>query len=88
MSFKKIKTILLLAIFVLPLSACGEGWVVEKTTAYFPYGNQRTAGSGVVYVRAKLLPERQLNLSNIKTEKKVVDKIMGADDLFKKVQRK
>lgn len=47
---------------LLLLSACGEGWEMKLDNAVFPYGNSRTAGSGVVYVRAKLLPEKALNL--------------------------
>ena len=85
---KKLRTAMCLSLLVLPLSACGEGWVAEKTTEYFPYGNQRTAGSGIVYVRAKLLPERKLNLQAADAITKVGEKIMGADDVFKKVQRK
>ena len=42
---------------VLTLSACGEGWVPQKYMG-FPYGNERTAGPGVEYVRARLLPEK------------------------------
>lgn len=44
------------------LAACGDGWEAQKTTEYFPYGNQRTAGSGVVYVRKNLLPEKELKV--------------------------
>lgn len=42
---------------VFTLSACGEGWVPQKYTG-FPYEEERTAGSGVEYVRARLLPEK------------------------------
>jgi hypothetical protein len=45
------------------LASCdGEGWEMQLTNTAFPYGNQRTAGSGVMYVRAKLLPEKTLSL--------------------------
>lgn len=39
----------------LMLASCGEGsgWEMKLTNTMFPYGNQRTAGSGVAYVRAK-----------------------------------
>lgn len=52
------------------LSACGEGsgWEMQLTNTAFPYGNQRTAGSGVMYVRAKLLPEKALSLENVQRD--------------------
>ncbi len=46
----------------LALTACGEGWEAQRTTEYTPYGNDRTAGSGVVYVRAQMLPKKELEL--------------------------
>ena len=51
----------LMALTLLPLSlsACGgEGWEMRKTNTVFPYGNQRTAGSGVEYVRASMMPAK------------------------------
>jgi hypothetical protein len=52
----------LLLILPLALTACGEGWEARRTTDVFPYGSQRTAGSGIIYVRAKLLPEKELKV--------------------------
>lgn len=54
-----------LCLFALPfcLTACGEGYEMQRTTNFFPYGNQRTAGSGIMYVRAKMAPERQVNIT-------------------------
>lgn len=52
----------LLLIVPFVLSACGEGWEAKLTNTHFPYGNERTAGSGIIYVRANLMPERELNL--------------------------
>ncbi len=46
----------------LALSACGEGWEMIRTDTMVPYGNTRTAGTGVAYVRAKMLPEKDLKL--------------------------
>ncbi len=57
----KFKSWGLMALTLLPLSltACGgEGWQIQKTTTTFPYGNQRTAGSGVEYVRASMMPAK------------------------------
>ncbi len=60
MSSSRFKTKLLLAaplLLMLPLAGCGEGY---EMTAYsgFPYNNERTAGHGVAYVRASMLPQR------------------------------
>lgn len=44
------------------LTACGDGWEMQLTNTVFPYGNQRTAGSGVMYVRAKMLPKKELKI--------------------------
>lgn len=54
----------------LSLAACGEGsgWEMQLTNTVFPYGNQRTAGSGVMYVRAKMLPEKTISLENVKRD--------------------
>lgn len=41
------------------LAGCGEGYDLIKTDTMFPYGNQRTAGSGYAYVLAKMLPPKQ-----------------------------
>jgi hypothetical protein len=49
----------------LALSACGEGWEMKLTNTHFPYGNQRTAGSGVMYVRAHMMPEKELKLKPV-----------------------
>lgn len=66
---KKIKLTLALSLCVLGLSACGEDYQMVLVDDYFPYGNQRTAGSGVAYVRMKMAPARPLN---IKVEDKTV----------------
>lgn len=40
------------------LAACGEGWVMQPVRDYVPYSEERTAGPGVAYVRAYMLPEK------------------------------
>ncbi|MCD8496651.1 MAG: hypothetical protein LRZ85_00300 [Alphaproteobacteria bacterium] len=54
----------------LMLASCGEGsgWEMKLTNTMFPYGNQRTAGSGVAYVRQKMLPEKTLSLESVKRD--------------------
>ncbi len=56
-----------LFLLILPfcLAACGEGWEMQRTTNFLPYGNIRTAGSGVMYVRAKMMPEREMNVTPV-----------------------
>lgn len=39
-----------------------------RTDAMVPYGNSRTAGTGVAYVLAKMMPEKELNLQPVKRE--------------------
>jgi len=45
---------------VFMLAGCGDGWEAKRTDTLFPYGNQRTAGSGVAYVLAKMLPSKDI----------------------------
>lgn len=65
---KKMKLALLCVPTILALSAC-EGYELVRTDA-FPYGGQRTAGSGVAYVLAKMAPEKELKLDKQCGEKK------------------
>lgn len=46
----------------LGLSACGEGYEVVKVRNQVPYTEERTAGPGVAYVRAHLMPEKTIIL--------------------------
>jgi hypothetical protein len=61
MPSRSFKYLLLLA--PLCLAACGEGWEMVRVTNVVPYGNSRTAGSGVAYVRAKMLPKKEVQLA-------------------------
>ncbi len=75
--------LVVLAVLPLALSACGEGWEQIRTEA-FPYGNQRTAGTGVAYVRSALMPERELNLEPLHASKtKAVSSAEESDDKSK-----
>lgn len=42
----------------LTLAACGDGWVAVPYEDQVPYTEERTAGRGVTYVRAHMLPEK------------------------------
>lgn len=57
MPYKKSLLFAVSALFIAPLAGCGEGFEPVAYTG-FPYGNIRTAGTGVAYVRANMLPER------------------------------
>lgn len=66
MAFKRIVFLSASSLFL--LTGCGEGYEVINTNTMFPYGNQRTAGSGVAYVLAKMLPEKDLKLESVPKE--------------------
>ena len=86
------KALLRLAILSAPLllTACGEGWEVHRTSDYGTYEMDRTAGTGVAYVRAKMLPEKEIvvepMMEEISTEAK--EPVMQADEIFSKALRK
>lgn len=86
------KALLRLAILSAPLvlSACGEGWEIQRTSDYGTYEMDRTAGTGVAYVRAKMLPEKEIvvepMMEEISTEAK--EPVMQADEIFSKALRK
>ena len=61
MSSHSMKYLLLCVPFM--LTACGDGWEMIRVDNVVPYGNTRTAGSGVAYVRAKLLPPKDVNVA-------------------------
>ena len=90
------KSLMRLAILSAPLvlTACGEGWEAQKTSSHFPYGNDRTAGSGVVYVRAKMMPEKELVTEPIMEEAKAepveetVEPVLEAEEIFSEAQKK
>jgi hypothetical protein len=89
---------LALAVLV-SLTACGEGYEAIRTTDVFPYGNQRTAGSTIMYVQKKMMPAKTLKvepqpaiedvMTTPKPEPETID--LSADemeDLFRAAQRK
>ena len=88
------KSLIRLAILSAPLvlTACGEGWEAQKTNVHFPYGNERTAGSGVVYVRAKMMPEKALItepiMEEVKAEPETVEPVLEAEEIFSEAQKK
>lgn len=97
--FSSNKRTLLMVAPLLLLSACGEGWEAQKTDEIFPYGNKRTAGSGVVYVRAQMMPEKELKLepvaempkeevAPVKKAEPVAKPVLDAEEIFEDAQEK
>lgn len=62
MTMKRSAVIFLTGLSSLTLAACGEGWEPQPVRGRVPYTEERTAGPGVEYVRAYLLPEKGPNL--------------------------
>ena len=63
MSLRSLKYAVMAAPFL--LAAC-DGYEMIRTDA-FPYGNKRTAGTGVAYVLAKMVPQKELKLETTST---------------------
>ncbi len=87
------KTLLRLALLSSPLvlTACGEGWVAQKTDAHIPYGNERTAGSGVAYVLAKMMPEKDLVVEPVMESPEpetTIEPVLEAEEIFSDAQKK
>ncbi len=58
-TYRKISVGLLCA-SVLALAACGEGWEMVQVRNQVPYTEERTAGPGIAYVRAMMMPEKKI----------------------------
>ena len=83
----------------LMLVACGEGWEMQRVDNVYPYGNLRTAGTGVAYVRVKLLPKKELKIEPVMDEiseveivpeagSAVTETILDAEEIFTDAQVK
>ena len=76
----------------LMLVSCGEGWEVQRIDNVVPYGGSRTAGSGVAYVRAKMMPEKELKVEPIAViePEPVVEAVpaLDAEKIFNEAQTK
>ena len=73
--FLRVSILSLAAVPALMLSACGGsgGSNNSATEPYYgvPYTHERTAGTGVAYVRGKLMPPRETNTQMIVPQKPV-----------------
>lgn len=54
--------IALCGVSTLSLAACGEGWEMVEFRGQVPYVEERTAGPGVAYVRAHMMPQKSIVL--------------------------
>ena len=69
----------------LALTACGEGYEVVKIRGQVPYTEERTAGPGVAYVRAHMMPEKTIVLP----ETIIAPEVKDAEPIFEqKMQKK
>jgi hypothetical protein len=85
---KPIRTVttILLGASTLGLSACGEGWEPQELRGRVPYVEERTAGPGVEYVRAYMLPEKGPKLEPQMPAEE--NPIKDADPIFEHGQKK
>ena len=68
----------------LSLAACGEGYDMVKIRGTVPYVEERTAGPGVAFVRAHMMPEKTVVLPE-----PLVTPVESAEPMFeKKMQKK
>lgn len=79
---------LLLAAPLLALSACGDGWEMVRTDAMVPYGNTRTAGTGVAYVLARMMPEKELKLEPAAPAPAAPPPAAAPEQVFRQLQSK
>lgn len=96
-SIVRISVLGLSALPLLALTACGEGYEVKPYYGV-PYTDERTAGHGVEYVRASMLPPKEMKTETVtKTEetvtapaapKEVPPPPVAADKMFKEKQSK
>lgn len=71
----------------LSLAACGDGWEMVQTRGWVPYTEERTAGPGVSYVRAHMMPEKTIVLPPAPAAEPEAPK--SAEPIFeKKIQKK
>lgn len=86
MTLIRTTTLILVGFSTVGLAACGEGWEPQQFRGRVPYTEERTAGPGVEYVRAYMLPERGPNLDT-PALKGTETPIMDAAPMFEPAQR-
>jgi hypothetical protein len=94
-SIMKMSVLGLSALPIITLAACGEGYEVKPYYGV-PYTDERTAGHGVEWVRASMLPPKEMKTETVtKVETKVEAPVTPpppapaiADKVFKNSQSK
>jgi hypothetical protein len=77
--------ILMSGFSALTLAACGEGYDMVKIRGTVPYVEERTAGPGVAFVRAHMMPEKTVVLP----EPLIAPQMKDAEPIFEeKMQKK
>ncbi len=66
----------------LSLAACGEGYEMVEVRGQVPYTEERTAGPGVAYVRAHMMPEKTIVFPAPLVAPQVEAPIKDAEPLF------
>ncbi len=94
--------ILVATVGSLSLAGCGEEYEMTKYEG-FPYGNERTAGSGITYVRVKMMPEKGPVLEEVQLPEEIEEAVVEpeavepapveefpkeAEELFQEMQKK
>ena len=93
-TFSKTLRVLFLSLTVMGGVAACDGYELIKTDTMFPYGNQRTAGSGVAYVLAKMAPKKELVIERfepapVEAEVKAIENTKKTlERVFEKEQQK
>lgn len=73
----------------LSLAACGDGWEMVETRGSVPYTEERTAGPGVAYVRAHMMPEKSVVLQPAAPVVPAPEAPKSAEPIFQqKIQKK
>lgn len=72
----------------LSLAACGEGYEMVKVRGQVPYTEERTAGPGVAFVRAHMMPEKTIVLPEPILAPQVSAPVKDAEPIFEQKQTK
>ncbi len=72
------------AFSTLTLAACGDGWDMVQIRDQVPYTDERTAGPGIAYVRAHMMPEKSVVLPAAP----MMDAPKSAEPIFEKKMEK
>lgn len=72
----------------LSLAACGEGYEMVKVRGQVPYTEERTAGPGIAFVRAHMMPEKTIVLPEPILTPQISAPVKDAEPIFEQKQAK